>query len=157
MQGDNDVLKLLNEQLTNELTAINQYFLHSKMQHSWGFTEIAKHTRAGSMEKWSAEPSPTASCCSTVCRTTRGSDRCASDRRSASTVRERSRDRIRVVARLRPGSSCAGSGRTRQRRRSSRRFLPTRNSIDYLETQLQLMSQLGEQLYCAQCVSRPPS
>jgi bacterioferritin len=45
MQGDPDVLKLLNEQLTSELTAINQYFLHSKMQANWGFTEIAEHTR----------------------------------------------------------------------------------------------------------------
>jgi len=51
VQGDPDVLKLLNEQLTSELTAINQYFLHSKMQQSWGFTEIAKHTRAESFEE----------------------------------------------------------------------------------------------------------
>ena len=51
MQGDPEVLKLLNEQLTSELTAINQYFLHSKMQDSWGFTEIAKHTRAESIEE----------------------------------------------------------------------------------------------------------
>ena len=42
MQGDPDVLRLLNEQLTSELTAINQYFLHSKMQENWGFTELAR-------------------------------------------------------------------------------------------------------------------
>ena len=42
MQGDPDVLRLLNEQLTSELTAINQYFLHSKMQENWGFTELAE-------------------------------------------------------------------------------------------------------------------
>lgn len=42
MQGDPDVLRLLNEQLTSELTAINQYFLHSKMQDNWGFTELAR-------------------------------------------------------------------------------------------------------------------
>ena len=51
MQGDPDVLKLLNEQLTSELTAINQYFLHSKMQANWGFTEIAEHTRKESFEE----------------------------------------------------------------------------------------------------------
>lgn len=35
MQGDPEVLALLNEQLTSELTAVNQYFLHSKLQASW--------------------------------------------------------------------------------------------------------------------------
>ena len=51
MQGDPEVLKLLNEQLTSELTAINQYFLHSKMQENWGFTELAKRTRDESFEE----------------------------------------------------------------------------------------------------------
>ena len=51
MQGDPDVLKLLNEQLTSELTAINQYFLHSKMQANWGFTELAQYTRKESFEE----------------------------------------------------------------------------------------------------------
>ena len=54
MQGDPDVLKLLNEQLTSELTAINQYFLHSKMQANWGFTEVAEHTRKESFEEMAA-------------------------------------------------------------------------------------------------------
>jgi bacterioferritin len=51
VQGDPDVLRLLNEQLTSELTSINQYFLHSKMQDNWGLSEVAKHTRKESFEE----------------------------------------------------------------------------------------------------------
>ncbi|MDT7639971.1 MAG: bacterioferritin, partial [Pseudonocardiales bacterium] len=51
MRGDDEVIALLNEQLTSELTAINQYFLHSKMQANWGFTKLAEHTRAESIEE----------------------------------------------------------------------------------------------------------
>lgn len=41
MQGDARVLELLNEQLRSELTAINQYFLHAKMQEHWGYPKLA--------------------------------------------------------------------------------------------------------------------
>jgi bacterioferritin len=42
MKGDPNVIKLLNDQLTNELTAINQYFLHSRMYRHWGFEKLSK-------------------------------------------------------------------------------------------------------------------
>ena len=51
MQGDPEIITLLNEQLTSELTAINQYFLHAKMQENWGYTKLAAHTRAESIEE----------------------------------------------------------------------------------------------------------
>ena len=42
MQGDARVIELLNAQLKNELTAINQYFLHYRMLEHWGFVKLAK-------------------------------------------------------------------------------------------------------------------
>ena len=51
MRGDDRVLEFLNEQLTAELTAINQYFLHAKMQENFGWTKLAKYTRSESIDE----------------------------------------------------------------------------------------------------------
>ena len=51
MQGDKDVIAILNEQLTAELTAINQYWLHYKLQENNGWVKLAKHTRHESIEE----------------------------------------------------------------------------------------------------------
>ncbi len=42
MKGDPSVIKLLNEALTNELTAINQYFIQAKMCANWGYHKLAR-------------------------------------------------------------------------------------------------------------------
>ena len=42
MQGDRAVIKRLNEALTNELTSVNQYFLHARMLQNWGFGQLGK-------------------------------------------------------------------------------------------------------------------
>lgn len=51
MNGDEDVIELLNDVLTGELTAINQYFIDTKMQTNWGYERLAARVREESMEE----------------------------------------------------------------------------------------------------------
>jgi bacterioferritin len=159
MQGDPEVIALLNEQLTSELTAINQYFLHAKMQQNWGYTELAEKTRHESIEEMNHAEEIT-------------------DRilfleglpnyqrllplRVGQTVREQFQAdlsvELDVVERLRPGIiMCREKGDATSANLFEKILANEEEHIDYLETQLALMDSLGEPLYLAQCVSRPPS
>lgn len=51
MKGNPTVVTLLNTVLTGELTAISQYFIHSKMCQNWGYDRLAKHIRAESIDE----------------------------------------------------------------------------------------------------------
>jgi bacterioferritin len=42
MKGDKNIIRLLNAQLTNELSAVNQYFLHARMYRHWGMNKLGK-------------------------------------------------------------------------------------------------------------------
>ena len=149
MQGDPDVIAVLNEQLTAELTAINQYYLHAKMQENWGYVKLAKHTRDESIDEM------------------RHADRLAdrilfleglpnfqriSPLRIGQTVPEQLRSDLAVeveaVARLRSGIELM---RSRGDITSGRLFedilQDEEEHIDYLETELALVSTLGEALY----------
>lgn len=159
MQGDPEILRLLNEQLTSELTAINQYFLHAKMQENWGFTELAKHTRAESMDE--------------MVHAEQITDRILlldglpnyqriGSLRIGQNLREQFESDLaieyEVVARLRPAILVC---RDKQDSTTARLFediiADEESHIDYLETQLELMNTLGVELYSAQCVARPPA
>src|SRR5690625_3608083 len=159
MQGDPDVLRLLNEQLTSELTAINQYFLHSKMQENWGFTEVAGHTRAESFEEMRHAESIT--------------DRILlldglpnyqriGSLRIGQTLREQFESdlaiELDVVDRLKPGIvMCREKQDSTSATLLEHILAEEEKHIDYLQTQLEPMDKLGEELHLAQCGSRPPS
>ncbi len=51
MKGDAKVIELLNAVLTNELTAINQYFLHARMCSNWGYHRLAERIRKESIDE----------------------------------------------------------------------------------------------------------
>lgn len=51
MQGDPRVIEALNDVLTGELTAINQYFVHAKMCDNWGYERLAHKVREESIEE----------------------------------------------------------------------------------------------------------
>ncbi len=51
MRGDAEVVDALNEILTSELTAINQYYIHYKMLENWGYKRLAKKKREESIEE----------------------------------------------------------------------------------------------------------
>ncbi|GAA2085391.1 bacterioferritin [Actinomadura alba] len=158
MEGDKDIIALLNEQLTAELTAINQYFLHAKMQQNWGFTRLAEHTRAESFDEMRhaerltdrilfLEGLPNYQKLGTL--------------RIGQTVVEQLKADMAVeleaVARLRPGIELM---RSRGDVTSARIFedilADEEEHLDYLETELQLVETLGEPLYL-QRYAEPPS
>ena len=49
--GHPEILDLLNEVLTSELTAVNQYFAHAKLQDHWGYGRLGTHSRDESLEE----------------------------------------------------------------------------------------------------------
>ncbi|MFD8703314.1 bacterioferritin [Kitasatospora sp. NPDC059648] len=159
MQGDPEVIEFLNEQLTAELTAINQYFLHAKMQENLGWTKLAKYTRHESFDEMKHAETLT-------------------DRilfldglpnyqrlfhvRIGQTVKEMfEADRqieVEAIDRLKRGIVVM---RAKNDVTSANIFedilADEEHHIDYLDTQLELLDKLGEALYIAQLIEQPES
>ncbi len=157
MEGDREIIALLNEQLTAELTAINQYFLHSKMQENWGFLRMAKHTRDESFDEMRhaerltnrilfLEGLPNYQKLGTL--------------RIGQTIFEQLKADLEIemeaVARLRPGIELMRSrGDVTSARLFEHILADEEEHIDYLETELSLVEALGEQNYLQRLTDSP--
>ncbi len=149
MEGDKDIIALLNEQLTAEITAINQYFLHSKMQENWGFTRLAKHTRDESFDEMRHAERLTDRIL--FLEGLPNYQKIGTLRIGQTVVEQLEADlaiELEAVARLRPGIELM---RSRGDITSARIFedilADEEEHIDYLETELSLVRELGEQNY----------
>jgi bacterioferritin len=157
MHGDPQVIEFLNEQLTAELTAINQYFLHAKMQENWGYTKLAAHTRYESIDEMKHAEVLT-------------------DRilfldglpnfqrllplRIGETVKEQfnadMKIEVEAVDRLRRGITHMRSvGDVTSAKIFEDILKDEEHHIDYLETQLHLIETMGEQLYLQNVTEHP--
>jgi bacterioferritin len=157
MQGDARVLEFLNEQLTAELTAINQYFLHGKMQENWGYTKLAAHTKHESIDEMRHAETLT-------------------DRilfleglpnyqklfalRIGETVKEQfecdMKVEVEAIDRLRRGIEYMRSiGDVTSARIFEDILADEEHHVDYLETQLALIEKLGEPLYLQNVTEHP--
>ncbi len=157
MRGDDEIISLLNEQLTSELTAISQYFLHSKMQANWGYTELAAHTRAESIEEMQHAERVTERIL--FLEGLPNYQRLFS-LRIGQTVREQFQAdlavEMEVLERLRPGITlCREKGDITTANLFEQILADEEDHIDYLETQLQLIDRLGEALYLQNVTVHP--
>jgi len=157
MHGDPQVVEFLNEQLTAELTAINQYFLHAKMQENWGYTKLAAHTRHESIDEMRhaevlterilfLEALPNYQRLFAL--------------RIGETVKEQFESdmliEVEAVDRLRRGIEYMRSiGDVTSARIFEDILADEEHHIDYLETQLGLIEKLGEALYLQNVTEHP--
>ena len=157
MQGDARVIEFLNEQLSGELTAINQYFLHAKMQENWGFVKLAAYTKAESIDEMKhaeiltdrilfLEGLPNFQRLFPL----RIGQNLQEIFESDLAVEHEARNRLIEGAEYMRSVSDITSARIFEEI-----LADEETHIDYLETQIELLGRLGEALYIAQLVEQP--
>lgn len=152
MQGNPEIIKLLNDVLTAELTAINQYFVHAKMCDNWGYKRLGEYIRHESIDEMKhaeilverilfLDGVPNLQRLSSL--------------RVGETVREQFVNDLAVeheaLARLNEGIATAvGLGDNGTRALLESILTSEEEHADWLETQLSLMDSLGDNAYLAE-------
>ena len=152
MKGHDKIIEKLNEVLTAELTAINQYFIHAKMCGNWGYARLAGKIRAESIDEMKHAD--------TLIDRILYLDGIPNMQRLykvnvGETVKEQFELDLELekvaIARLNAAVTlCRDLGDNGSREMLEHMLVSEEEHADWLETQLELMRQIGEQLYCAQ-------
>jgi bacterioferritin len=152
MQAPPEIIELLNHVLTAELTAVNQYFGHAKMQGNWGYTRLAERSRQESIDEMRhaddlierilyLEGLPNLQRLGSV---RLGEDPVEQLRLDLELERE-------ALARFNAGIAAAVEHADNGTRHLLESMLTSEEShVDWLETQLGLVESLGEQLYLSE-------
>jgi len=152
MKSTEEILTLLNQLLTNELTAINQYFIHAKMCENWGYERLAHKLRDESIDEMKhadlvisrilfLESVPNLQRYHKL--------------RVGETVKEQLESDLQVeysaIAFLNQGIVAARNANDNATEDMMTKILVSEEEhTDWLETQLELIRQVGEQNYLAQ-------
>lgn len=152
MRGSAEVIDLLNEVLTAELTAINQYFVDARMCANWGYQRLADHIRADSVDEMKdaemlidrilyLEGVPNLQRLGTV--------------QVGETVAEKLRlalelERVAIERLNRGLALCVTNGDNGSRELLEGILAGEEEHADWVESQLELISQVGEANYLAQ-------
>jgi bacterioferritin len=152
MNGHPEVIELLNEVLTAELTAINQYFGHSKLQKNWGYKRLAEHSYDESIDEMKHADS--------IIERILYLDgmpnlqRLGPVRLGEDPVEQLRLDleaEVEAVARFRRGIElCVQHSDYGTREMLESMLRSEEEHIDWIETQLRLVEQLGEPLYLSE-------
>ncbi|MEV0409518.1 bacterioferritin [Streptomyces sp. NPDC050448] len=159
MQGDPEVLEFLNEQLTGELTAINQYWLHYRIQDNKGWTKLANYTRAESIDEMKHADKLTERIL--MLDGLPNYQRLFHVRVGQTLTEMFQADRqveLEAIDRLKRGIEVMrGKGDVTSARLFEDILGDEEHHIDYLDTQLELIESIGEPLYIAQLIEQPES
>jgi bacterioferritin len=152
MKGNEEVMNLLNQLLTNELTAINQYFIHAKMCRNWGYDRLAKKVRDESIDEMKHAE--------LVIDRILFLDGVPNMQRYhklhvGETVKEQFETDLQLeyaaIAFLNQGiEACRKCGDNASEDMMTRILVSEEEHTDWLETQLELIRQVGEQNYLSQ-------
>jgi bacterioferritin len=152
MQGDPEIIEALNDILTAELTAVNQYFVHAKMCGNWGYSKLEHHIRDESIDemKHADELIERILYFDGVPNLQR-----LMPLRVGETVPEQLESDLDVerkaIVRFNTGIAlCVSKGDNGTRELLADMLTSEENHADWLETQLSLISQIGVENYLAQ-------